>query len=273
MHVKELSGTMVPTKAGHPPVFDDTRSYVLKVSSADLSMDMASLSVLLNTHVFAGEHAPLSDITVKAEDGRLKQKGTLHKGLPLAFSLEATVSAAEDGRLRLHAESARVLGIPSKTIMEIFGLELDDVVNIKNQHGVEIEGDDVLIDPARVLPPPVIQGRLASADLAGGRLHQIISSGRRATTSRLAPADSKARHYVYFSGNDIRFGKLLMSNADLQLIDADERDPFDFYPARYTTQLVAGYSKNTPSGGLRTYMPDYDDVTPKTDLRPGRPAR
>jgi hypothetical protein len=269
MHVKELAGTMVSTNAGQPPVFDDPRSYVLKVSRADLSMDMASLTVLLNQDVFAGEHAPLSDITVKAEDGRLKQKGTLHKGVPLAFSLEATVSAAPDGRLRLHAESARVLGIPSKTLMEIFGLELEDVVKIKDQRGVEIEGDDVLIDPGRVLPPPAIQGRLASVDLAGGRLHQILSDGQHAPTSRLAPPDSKARHYVYFSGNDIRFGKLLMSNADLQLIDADERDPFDFYPARYTAQLVAGYSKNTPSGGLRTYMPDYNDVTAKTDLRPG----
>jgi hypothetical protein len=273
MDVRELTGTMVPTKGGPPPVFDDPRSYVLEVARADLSMDMASLTVLLNQHVFAGEDAPLSDITVKAEDGRLKQKGTLHKGLPLAFSLEATVSAAPDGRLRLHAESARVLGIPSKTMMEIFGLELEDVVKIKDQRGVEIDGDDVLIDPGRVLPPPVIQGRLVKVDLVGSRLHQIISNGQSATTSRLAPADTEARHYVYFSGNDIRFGKLLMSNADLQLIDADERDPFDFYPAKYTVQLVAGYSKNTPSGGLRTYMPDYNDVTATTDLRPGRKAK
>jgi hypothetical protein len=273
MHVKELTGTMAPTHPGQPPVFDDPRSYVLKVSHADLSMDMASLTVLLNQHVFTGEHVPLSDITVNVEDGRLKQKGTLHKGVPLAFSLGATVSAAPDGRLRLHAESARVLGIPSKTLMEIFGLELDDVVKIKEQRGVEIDGDDVLIDPGRVLPPPVIQGRLSSADLSGGRLHQVISSDERGPTSRLAPADSKARHYVYFAGNDIRFGNLLMSNTDLQLIDADERDPFDFYPAKYTTQLVAGYSKNTPSGGLRTYVPDFNDVTATTDLRPGRIGR
>ena len=77
----------------------------------------------------------------------------------------------------------------------------------------------------------------------------------------------------YFAGNEIRFGKLLMTKPDLQLIDADERDPFDFFPAKYRTQLVAGYSKNTPSGGLRTYMPDFNDVRPTTDLRPGQPRR
>ena len=134
---------------------------------------------------------------------------------------------------------------------------------------MEIREDDILIDAGRVLPPPRIEGRLARVDLANGRLHQVFSSRSRertfARTRRF-----RRRHYVYFAGNQIRFGKLLMSGADLQLIDADERDPFDLYPAKYQAQLVAGYSKNTPSGGLRTYMPDYDDVTPRTDLRPPR---
>ena len=86
----------------------------------------------------------------------------------------------------------------------------------------------------------------------------------------LTKPDPKAPNYVYFHGGDIRFGKLTMSAADLQLIDADPRDPFDFFPAQYNAQLVAGYSKNTPSGGLRTYMPDFNDLRarPKTDLRP-----
>jgi hypothetical protein len=52
-----------------------------------------------------------------------------------------------------------------------------------------------------------------------------------------------------------------MSDTDLQLIDTDPKDPFDFFMARYNTQLVAGYSKNTPQGGLKTYMPDYAKVT------------
>ena len=76
----------------------------------------------------------------------------------------------------------------------------------------------------------------------------------------LTPPDPKAKHYVYFSGSIIRFGKLTMTGADLQLIDADERDLFDFFPAHYDAQLVAGYSKNTPQKGLKTYMPDYDDL-------------
>jgi len=51
-----------------------------------------------------------------------------------------------------------------------------------------------------------------------------------------------------------------MMDADLQLIDAEPRDPFDFFPAHYDAQLVAGYSRHTPRKGLQVFMPDYARV-------------
>ena len=32
------------------------------------------------------------------------------------------------------------------------------------------------------------------------------------------------------------------------------------FPPATTRQLVAGYSKNTPAKGLKTYMPDFDEL-------------
>ena len=52
-----------------------------------------------------------------------------------------------------------------------------------------------------------------------------------------------------------------MNDTDMRLIDADPSDPFDFFPDHYRDQLVAGYSKTTPSGGLLVYMPDYDKIS------------
>ena len=54
--------------------------------------------------------------------------------------------------------------------------------------------------------------------------------------------------------------ELTMTDADMQLADADQSDPFDFYPARYLSQLVAGYSRTTERGGLKVIMPDYGDL-------------
>jgi hypothetical protein len=66
-----------------------------------------------------------------------------------------------------------------------------------------------------------------------------------------------------YQGAQLRFGKLIMTDADLVLIDMDPRDPFDFYLARYREQLVAGYTKTTPSFGLRCYFRDYNKLSPK----------
>ena len=128
-----------------------------------------------------------------------------------------------------------------------------------------------MISPGRVLPPPQMQGHLSRAEIANGELRQVFTTTDGRAVPILTPPDRKARNYFYFSGSTIRFGKLTMTGADLQLIDVDERDPFDFYPAKYNEQLVAGYSKNTPAKGLRTYMPDFADLRPGLDLRP--PAR
>jgi len=257
--VRYLRGEMVSRVPGQPPVFDDQRSYTIQVSDAETAIDMTSLSHLMNGHVFAYEGAPLTDLVVSAaSDGRLEQKGKLHKGVTLPFTMKANVDVAPDGRMRLSASSMKVAGVPAKGLLDFVGLSLEDVVKLKEQRGVEIEGDALLIAPGQVLPPPELRGRLSSVAVTGNQLVQRFGTGRPSTP--LAPADVHAQNYLYFSSGVLRFGKLTMTGADLMLIDADPSDPFDFYPEKYTTQLVAGYSINTPSGGLRTYMPDFDDA-------------
>jgi hypothetical protein len=260
LDVSRLRGIMTSRTAGAPPVFDDQKSYVLELQSALISMDMASLQTLMNRHVFAYQGAPLTDLTVAAEGDRINLKGKLHKGVVVPFSSRASVSATPDGRMRLHVESMKALGIPTKGLLHLFGLKLDDVVDIKRRRGVDVQDNDIVIAPGQVLPPPEITGRLSQVAVKGGRLVQTFEDPSRGRPARLVLPSPGSPNYVYFGGGDIRFGKLTMHDADLQLIDADPRDPFDFFPAHYDAQLVAGYSKNTPKKGLKTFMPDYDDL-------------
>jgi hypothetical protein len=72
---------------------------------------------------------------------------------------------------------------------------------------------------------------------------------------------------MYYRGGTLRFGKLTMADTDLMLVDDDPHDPFDFSPARYNDQLMAGYSKNTASHGLITHMPDLNDSSRRRAAR------
>ncbi len=141
--------------------------------------------------------------------------------------------------------------MPAKGLLELFGLKLDDVVDIKKRRGVDVQDNDIVLAAGQILPPPEIVGQID----AGRRAGQSIDADVRRSWSDRRPArltlpSPGARNYVYFGGGTITFGKLTMRDADLQLIDSDPADPFDFFPARYNAQLVAGYSKNTPAKGL-----------------------
>ncbi len=265
LDVSRLRGVMVGRKEGAPPVFDDQRSYVLHLQTGEMSIDMTSLQNLMNRHVFAYEGSPLKDITVEPDGQRLKMNGKLHKGITIPFSTTASVSTTADGQMRLHVESMKAVGVPAKGLLALFGLKLDDVVDIKKRRGVDVQDNDIVLAVGQILPPPEILGRLTRVVVQGNRLVQTFDDPGKGPPARLTLPSPSARNYVYFGGGTITFGKLTMRDADLQLIDADPRDPFDFFPARYNAQLVAGYSKNTSAKGLKTYMPDFADLP-----KPGR---
>ena len=143
--------------------------------------------------------------------------------------------------------------------MNLLGLALDDLLDLKNRHDVTVDGDDIIIESGEALPPPEIRGRLSKVGVSEGRLTLTYLSSNDAPADRGRRSPSP-RNHVSFTGGTIRFGKLTMTDADLRLIDIDPRDSFDFFPAQYQRQLIAGYSRNTPAGGLRTFMPDYDDL-------------
>jgi hypothetical protein len=65
-----------------------------------------------------------------------------------------------------------------------------------------------------------------------------------------------------YKNNRLCFGKLVMNDADLILIDMDPNDPLDFYLEHYKEQLSAGYTKTTPDSGLRVFIKDFNKLHP-----------
>ncbi len=254
LQVARLRGTLVSTKRGHPPVFDDKDSFIVRIDSAQIALSMDSLTRLLNTYVFHYDGSPLKNLTVTADGQRLKLKGTVHKGIDLPFTIVADPSVDADGALRLRAHSIKTLGIPAKGLLAFFGVELENLVNLQGRTGMRVVEDTVVIAPGALVPPPRIEGRLQAVRVEPTRVVQIFGPG---SLPPLTLPDRSMRNYMYYRGGTLRFGKLTMSDADLALIDANQTDAFDFYQDRYERQLVAGYAKNTAAHGLKVYMPDY----------------
>jgi hypothetical protein len=135
------------------------------------------------------------------------------------------------------------------------------LINTGETRGVSVEDNDIILDPARMLPPPRMRGRINAVRIQGDEI--IETFGKQ----MLDPGTERPRsNYMAYRGGILQFGRLTMNNVDMRLIDQDPTDPFEFFPDHYDDQLVAGYSKTTASGGLLVYMPDYDKVSKRLAL-------
>src|SRR5262249_41680148 len=130
---------------------------------------------------------------------------------------------------------------------------------------------DLVLDLDRMLPPPLIRGRVTAVWIDRDRVRMTF--GAPAVSRPLPPLDPAAPNYMYFRGGTPRFGKLTMAHADLQIVDEHPEDPFDFFLDQYQAQLVAGHSRTMPNQGLVTFMPDYATLHERAGASEGRDQR
>lgn len=255
LHVTQLRGRFLAAR-GAAPDLDDKRSYTVFVDSGEVAIDLASLNALM-ARSMGGGRSNVDHLRLSIRRGTLRQQGVIDSAINVPFSATSVVSATNDGRIRVTTRSARGFGVPLRPVMKLFGIYMDDLVKVARGTGVETDGNDLIIDPAVVIPAPSVRGRLTSVRLAGNQLVQTFGSGAAVSSG----SSTLSKNHIYWKGGQLSFGRLTMTDTDLELVDADPKDPFDFSVDHWNAQLVAGYSKTLPNSGLRTYVPDYNDLS------------
>lgn len=261
VHIAYLKGELHPTQPGSLPFFDDANSFTLSIESARISITTAALANIMNQYALAAPDAPIKGLIITPSAGKLKIKGRLHSKGDLPFESEGSLSVTPDGEIRIHTEKLKAGHLPVKGLMDLVGESIAKLIDTRKISGLRADKDDLLINPAELFPPPHIHGRLRAISIVGNEIVQEYG-----TPSALS--EKISGNYMAYYGAPIRFGKLIMTETDLVLMDLDPRDPFDFFLAHYRNQLAAGYTKTTLSFGLRCYFRDYNKLTPKQRLHP-----
>jgi hypothetical protein len=261
IQIQVLQGTLVPTQPGHVPVFDDTQSFEINVTSAQVFVTVDSMAHVLNDYVLTHKDAPIKNISIQAKGNSLIVKGT--KGA-LPFEAMTSLSLTPEGEIILHTEKVRVAHLPVNGLLDLLGLEMADLINTKKIHGIRSDGNDLILNTEKVLPPPHIHGKISSVSVQGDNIVETIG-----TPDNSKPL-MKGNYMAYRGGGSLGFGKLTMADPDLVLIDMDAKDPFDFYFQRYKEQLTAGYSKTTNNFGLRVYMRDFNKLPAQARAAAGK---
>jgi hypothetical protein len=254
VYIKTLSGELLPSEGAELPIFDDRDSFRLRVGYAEIDIAAGDLASIFNSYVFARASSPLKGVSMSIENGHLKIKGKLHDVGTIPFETESTLNPTEDGKILLRTAKVKALHVPVKGIMNLFGVEIADLIKNGKLPGVESRGDDLVLDPSLVFPAPHMEGRVTATRIEGNTIVLTFGDKNRGTKAR------QTGNYISFRGNRLRFGKLTMTDVDMTLVDMDPTDPFDFFLDRYKDQIAAGYSKISSNSALRIFVKDFNKL-------------
>lgn len=257
LRIRTLRGEMRAFNGG-PVVFDDKNSFVIRLKYAQIGLNGDDITTLMNTHIFAYPGAPLKRLKVRTSGSQIIQSGVMHKIIDIPFEITANVSVTPEGLIRLHPVKTRILGVDGNSLMRAFGLTLEKILDLRKAKGVTVKGNDLFLDPTMILPPPAIEGHATGIRVEGNELVQTFGAPDAAPP--LSPPDTAAPSFMFYKGGTLHFGKLLMLDAEMEIVDRRPSGFFDFDLDRYKDQLVAGYSKTLPDLGLEVYMLGLDKL-------------
>ncbi len=269
--VKSLEGILKPKRAGDPVIFDDITSFVTQISRAEMIIDEKNITTLKNKYTFNFPDSPIKDVSISFLPGRLRMSGKLKQVVWVPFSMEGTISPTADGKLKLVPDDIRTAGIPVKSLLKFIGLTTSKLISISSERGLTFAGNDVLLDPSLLFPPPRVEGRIVAAEITQGQMRIVFAGGQ--PNPRRALPDPGAPNYMHVYGGNVLIMNELQYGAEMQMVDMRPESDFDFYMQNYRQQLQAGYVKVVnDKGTLITLMPDYKDINNNSGVWDGYPG-
>src|SRR6266852_500574 len=270
LRIRTLRGQVRPLRAG-PVTFDDKNAFVIHLDYAEIGLNGDDLTALMNSYIFAYPGAPLKHLKIRTSGSRVVQSGVMHKILDIPFEITADLSVTPEGLIKLHPVKTRILGVNGDDLMRAFHLTLEKILDLSKAKGVTVKGSDLFLDPVRILPPPAIEGHATAIRVDGDEFLQTF--GTLDDAPPLHPPDTSAGPYMFYKGGTLHFGKLLMLDAEMQIVDLRPSRFFNFSLDRYKDQLVAGYERTLPDLGLEVYMLGLDKLgsASATAVSPAKP--
>ncbi|MFY9938013.1 MAG: hypothetical protein WAK33_14130 [Silvibacterium sp.] len=258
LSVARLDAWMIP-RPGQTVSLDNKTSFTLQIRSGETHLRAEDLTTLTNYYLLPHAKTPIKNLTIRFDGGTVAVKGIVHKGVDVPFEGKGTLSLASDSAIRLRFTDLKVAGVVKKGFLDFLGIKLSQVAQPEKESRFYIEGDDIILPIAALFPPPRVAGKLTSVRIDGNEMVQVFGPAN----SPPPAAPDGAKNYIYFRGGRMKFGKLTMEDVDLELVDKDPSNAFDFSLDHYQQQLAAGYSKSLLSLGLVVYMPDYAAISKK----------
>lgn len=271
MQVKELVGEAIPK--GKVPVinFDDVNSFRIELLSGEAFVRTEVMEHIFNNYVFNYDGSPLKNQKMEFFDDdengkkvkKLRLSGDMKLVIWVGFEMVGKMYLDREKTLMvIEAERVKSLGNPyTKTLLDAVGLDMEKLLPVPSGRGLKMVGNKILVEPFKIFPPPQISGYISDMRVTNEGLQLFFSSKTKVNFPPLPVRNVK--NYLYLYQGDVKFGKLMMVDARLQMVDMSQQNDFDFYLKKYQLPLAVGYSKIMGDGSVVAHIPDYRDVLRK----------
>jgi hypothetical protein len=239
---------------------DDSSSYVLEIIRGAVTAELPVLEKLFNERTLNYPGAALKNIRLTAEgpqgDKRIVLRGEMRFGAWIGFTVRARLSVDRAAnRIIVKSESISALGLPfAKGIIDLSGLTLEKLVSIRGDRGIAIAGNDLVIDPFVLFPPPVYSGCLDGVAVSDSGLALTF----RTVENFSFPARPQgARNDVFLVGGVVKLATMRLVFSRTQIVDSVPGDDFEFNINDYFRQISRSSTRITGDGSVVVTMPDY----------------
>jgi hypothetical protein len=271
MQVKELIGEAIPKGKLQVINFDDVNSFRIEILSGEAFVRTEVMEFIFNNLVFNYDGSPLKNMKMEFFDDeaegkkvkKLRLSGDMKLVMWIGFEMVGKMYLDREKTLMvIEAEKIKSLGNPlTKNMLAIVGLNLEKLLPVPSGRGITMLGNKIIVEPFKIFPPPQIGGFISDMRIQNDGLQLFFSSKTKVNFPPMPQKDVK--NYLYLYQGDVKFGKLMMVDARLQMVDSTQKNDFDFYLKKYQIPLALGFSKIMPDGSVVATIPDYRDAVRK----------
>jgi len=250
----------VPVKGGVCN-FDDLESFHLTLQQSAVRVRPSVLAGMFNEAVFNYPGSKVRDFDVTIDhgdddDGKeklvvLSGKASMVAWIPFKMYVKLGVDKKNNAMI-IRVDHLKVFGhVPATKILHLGPFHLDKLISIPPNQSLLVNGNDILVKPFGLFPPPRITGQLEDVKIHDSDV-EIDFSGEAASAPR-----SSVKNYVYMSGGVAQFGKFRMYDTDVLIVDRDQSDWFAFSVAHYADMIRKSAIDVRDLRAITVSMPDY----------------
>lgn len=257
MNLIDMNADIILKDPSLPFVPANKDDYELAVHHATVMKGANDLEALMNTYVFNDRDTPIRNVKMSFKGDRLVMQGEMKQVVWVKFEMEGVMSPTPQGKIRMTPKSVKSLGLRIDGLMKLVGLEMAKLVKMKAEKGLTMDGNDIIMDPSRLYPPPALKGFVTAVSISDNAMHIEMNDGKARPWPETPVANPPSMLLMW--GGDVLINATLSLNAKMQILDATPSTPMVFALDRYREQLEAGFVTPTRAGHMIAYVPDVLD--------------